>query len=89
MKLQPNLSLISNLGDTQRTSGYGFGVKRSCANRTIHRVMHAILRQAPRFIRWPSHHEMRQSADLFFTAHGLPNIPLGVDGNYVHISSFF
>ena len=66
----------------QRPSGYLIGVKQACSNTTIHRVVRAIARRSATFITWPTPEEMRVSADFFYEKYGLPNIAMGVDGDY-------
>jgi hypothetical protein len=49
----------------QRTAGYLAGVKSTCANSTVKRVVQAICELAPNIVTMPSRAKMQETADFF------------------------
>ena len=49
----------------QRSAGYIAGVKSTCANQTVKRVVYSICELAPRFIKMPTLEQMQETADYF------------------------
>ena len=56
------------------------GVSEAQASRIIQEVAKGLVKRSRDYIKWPRPDEMRQLADENNEAFGLPNTPLGVDG---------
>ena len=67
-------------GDMQYRVGNMLGVEKSQTSKIIREVAVALVRRTRQYIKWPAPDEMRRLSDENNEEFGIPDCPLGVDG---------